>query len=72
MLKQFGTLSLKGFGVEEYENGIIAAGAAMHYLSETQHDKVQHICKITRIEEENYVWLDKFTIRNLELVSSIN
>ena len=72
LLKQFGTVSLKGFGVEEYGNGIIAAGAAMHYLSETQHDKVQHICKINRIEEDNYVWLDKFTIRNLELVSSIN
>ena len=70
LLRHFGTNSLKGFGVEEYGYGIIAAGAAMHYLSETQHDRVQHICKITRIEEDNYVWLDKFTIRNLELIAS--
>ncbi len=68
--KHFNTASLKGFGVENLENGIIAAGAALHYLSETQHDKVEHICKITRIEEDHYVWLDRFTIRNLELLHS--
>jgi len=72
LLNQFGTVSLKGFGISELENGIIAAGVALHYLSETQHDKVQHICKIARIEEDHFVWLDKFTVRNLELLSSNN
>ncbi len=72
LLKHFGTLSYKGFGIEEIENGIIAAGAAMHYLSETRHDKIQHINKISRIDESRYVWLDKFTIRNLELLGSLN
>ena len=72
LLKHFGTVSLKGFGVENIENGIIAAGAALHYLAETQHDKIQHICKLSRIEEDRYVWLDKFTIRNLELLHSPN
>jgi len=72
LLKQFGTTSLKGFGISELENGVIAAGIALHYLSETQHDKVQHICKIARIEEDHYVWLDKFTVRNLELLQSPN
>lgn len=72
LLKHFNTKSLKGFGIEDLESGIIAAGAAMHYLAETNHDKVQHINKITRIEEDHYVWLDKFTIRNLELISSNN
>ena len=72
LLKQFGTNSLKGFGVENLEMGIIAAGAALHYLSDTQHDKTQHICKITRIEEDRYVWIDKFSSRNLELIHSPN
>jgi DNA mismatch repair protein MutS len=72
LLKHFGTKSLKGFGIEALENGIIAAGAAMHYLADTAHDKVQHITTISRIEEEKYVWLDRFTIRNLELFSSHN
>lgn len=72
LLKQFGTASLKGFGVEDQEMGVIAAGAALHYLAETQHDKVQHICKLSRIEEDHYVWLDRFTIRNLELLNSPN
>ncbi len=72
LIKHFGTTSLKGFGVTELENGIIASGVAMHYLSETQHDKVQHICKLSRIEEDHYVWLDKFTVRNLELIQSPN
>ncbi len=72
LLNHFGTLSLKGFGVEGLEAGIIAAGAALHYLAETQHDKVQHICKLNRIEEDHYLWLDRFTIRNLELIESSN
>lgn len=72
LLKHFNTKSLKGFGIEDIESGIIAAGAAMHYLAETNHNKVQHISRINRIEEDHYVWLDKFTIRNLELISSNN
>ncbi len=72
LLKHFDTKSLKGFGVEDLENGNIAAGAALHYLAETHHDKLGHICKLSRIEEERYVWLDKFTIRNLELTYSPN
>ena len=72
LLKQFGTNSLKGFGVENLDMGIIAAGAALHYLYDTQHDKTQHICKITRIEEDKYVWIDKFSSRNLELIHSPN
>lgn len=72
LIRHFKTTSLKGFGIEEQNQGTIAAGAALHYLAETHHDKVEHICKINRIEEENYVWLDKFTIRNLELVNSVN
>jgi DNA mismatch repair protein MutS len=70
LTKHFSTTSLKGFGIETLNQGIIAGGAALHYLAETQHDKVQHICSVKRIEEENYVWLDRFTIRNLELVYS--
>jgi DNA mismatch repair protein MutS len=70
LLRHFGTASLKGFGIEEHKNGVIAAGAAIHYLSETHHDKCEHITKISRIEEDHYVWLDRFTIRNLELVTS--
>ncbi|MCF8302045.1 MAG: DNA mismatch repair protein MutS [Bacteroidales bacterium] len=69
MLRHFETTSLKGFGVEDIDQGNIASGAALHYLAETQHDKVSHITKIQRVEEEHYVWLDKFTIRNLELVA---
>jgi DNA mismatch repair protein MutS len=72
LLNHFGTTSLKGFGVSELTNGTIAAGAALHYLSETQHDRIQHISKISRIEEDHYVWLDRFTIRNLELLNSQN
>ena len=69
LLKHFGTTSLKGFGVESLDSAVIAAGAALHYLAETQHEKIAHICKLTRIEEDHYVWLDRFTIRNLELLS---
>ena len=72
LLKHFGTKSLKGFGIEELTEGIAAAGAAMHYLADTAHDKVKHISTISRIEEEKYVWLDRFTVRNLELFGSHN
>ncbi|SIO05108.1 DNA mismatch repair protein MutS [Algoriphagus halophilus] len=64
----FGTANLKGFGIEDQELGIIAAGAILYYLEETEHKEIQHISAISRIAEEKYVWLDKFTIRNLELV----
>lgn len=64
----FETLNLKGFGIENLEHGIIAAGAILYYLEETEHKEVKHIASISRIAEEKYVWLDKFTIRNLELV----
>ncbi|MEM7186533.1 MAG: DNA mismatch repair protein MutS [Bacteroidota bacterium] len=70
LVKHFGTSTLKGFGVDHLEEGIIAAGAALHYLSETQHHKLQHIVKIARIPEDAYVWMDRFTIRNLELYHS--
>jgi DNA mismatch repair protein MutS len=68
--KQFGTASLKGFGVSDMDLGIIAAGAVIHYLSENQHDQLGHITAISRIEEDKYVWLDRFTVRNLELITS--
>lgn len=68
--KHFETKSLKGFGIENLDLGVIAAGAILHYLSENQHNRLGHITAISRIEEERYVWLDRFTIRNLELISS--
>jgi DNA mismatch repair protein MutS len=68
--KHFNTKNLKGFGVDHLEDGTIAAGAALHYLGETQHNKLQHITKISRIAEDEYVWMDRFTIRNLELYHS--
>ncbi|WP_421811069.1 DNA mismatch repair protein MutS [Flagellimonas sp.] len=66
----FGTTTLKGFGIDHLNHGIIASGAVLHYLSETQHSRLQHINKIQRIAEEEYVWMDRFTIRNLELYNS--
>ena len=72
LLRHFQTKNLKGFGIEGLNLGIIAAGAILHYLAETQHHQVQHIQNIARIEEDKYVWLDRFTIRNLELVFSAN
>ncbi len=72
LTKHFQTLSLKGFGIEELPDGIIASGAILYYLSETQHNKVQHITAIHRIAEDAYVWMDRFTIRNLELYHSYN
>ena len=68
--KHFGTNTLKGFGVAHLEEGIIASGAILHYLGETQHNKLQHITNISRIAEDAYVWMDRFTIRNLELYQS--
>jgi DNA mismatch repair protein MutS len=72
LTKHFQTVSLKGFGIEELHEGIIASGAILYYLSETQHNKVQHITSIQRIAEDAYVWMDRFTIRNLELYHSYN
>ena len=70
LTNHFQTANLKGFGIENLEHGLIAAGAVLFYLEETEHKEVKHIASISRIAEENYVWLDKFTIRNLELVYS--
>ncbi|KAF2337454.1 DNA mismatch repair protein MutS [Flavobacterium ginsenosidimutans] len=72
LTKHFQTNSLKGFGIEELREGIIASGAILYYLSETQHNRVQHITAIQRIAEDAYVWMDRFTIRNLELYHSYN
>ena len=69
LLKHFGTKSLKGFGVDHLKNGIIASGAVLQYLELTQHTHINHITSLSRIEEEKYVRLDRFTIRSLELVS---
>jgi DNA mismatch repair protein MutS len=66
----FQTKTLKGFGVADLEMGIIASGAILYYLGETRHDKLQHINKLSRIAEDGYVWMDRFTIRNLELYHS--
>jgi DNA mismatch repair protein MutS len=68
LTSHFKTTTLKGFGIENLSSGIIAAGAILYYLEETEHKEVGHIASISRIEEEKYVWLDKFTIRNLELI----
>ncbi|MCE7994636.1 MAG: DNA mismatch repair protein MutS [Roseivirga sp.] len=68
LTKHFDTSSLKGFGVEDMPQSIVAAGAVLYYLEETEHREVGHIAAINRLEEDKYVWLDKFTIRNLELV----
>ncbi len=70
LIKHFNTKSLKGFGIENWNQGIIAAGAIIHHLKETRHDKLEHISAISRIEEDKYVWLDRFTINNLELYGS--
>ncbi len=67
LVKQFETSSLKGFGIENLQYGIIAAGAILYYLDITQHSQLAHITGISRIDAEKYVWLDKFTVRNLEL-----
>ncbi len=72
LVKHFKTKTLKGFGIEDLNEGIIASGSVLHYLSETQHNKLEHITSISRIAEDDYVWMDKFTIRNLELYNSTN
>jgi len=72
LLEKFDVPNLKGFGVEKLDTGQIAAGAALHYLSSTQNENLRHIRSINRIQSEEYVWLDRFTIRNLELVSSVH
>ena len=72
LMQHFETNSLKGFGIEALTEGIIAAGAILFYLSETQHNKLQHITSINRIAEDAYVWMDRFTLRNLELYHSYN
>jgi DNA mismatch repair protein MutS len=70
LIQHFKTASLKGFGLDGLNEAIIAAGAILHYLEATEHKETQHINSISRLDEEKYVWLDKFTIRNLELVSA--
>ncbi|TAI48174.1 DNA mismatch repair protein MutS [Flagellimonas allohymeniacidonis] len=72
LTQHFKTKNLKGFGIDHLKNGIIAAGAIFHYLSETQHTRLQHITKIQRIAEEDHIWMDRFTIKNLELYQSHN
>ncbi|MEQ7801726.1 DNA mismatch repair protein MutS [Pedobacter sp. ASV1-7] len=72
LTKHFEVNSLKGFGVDKLQIGIVAAGVALHYLNETEHRNLKHITSISRLEEDKYMWLDRFTIRNLELVSSGN
>ncbi len=66
----FATANLKGFGIENQKEGIVASGAILYYLTETEHHEVSHIASISRLEEDRYVWLDRFTIRNLELIHS--
>ena len=70
LTKQFGTSSLKGFGIEHLSLAIMSCGAILHYLGETKHDRLQHITAVSRVEEDQYVWLDRFTVRNLELFGS--
>ncbi|MCK6616896.1 MAG: DNA mismatch repair protein MutS [Cyclobacteriaceae bacterium] len=70
LINQFKTATLKGFGIDGLNEAIVAAGAILHYLEATEHKDTQHIASIARLDEDKYVWLDKFTIRNLELVSS--
>jgi len=72
LLKQFDTPTLKGFGIEQMKQGKVAAGVILHYLQETEHNLTGHIASISRIEKEHHLWMDKFTIRNLELFYSPN
>ncbi len=72
LVSHFQTSSLKGFGIDSLSLGITAAGAILHYLELTRHEQISHINSISRLEEDNYVWLDKFTIRNLEIYNSLN
>lgn len=68
LLKHFQTHSLKGFGIEDLRNGLIAAGAIIHYLRDTEHPNLQHITSLQRIDRDDFLWMDRFTIRNLELI----
>ena len=68
LLKHFQTHSLKGFGVEDLANGLVAAGAILHYLKDTEHPHLQHITSLQRIDRNDFLWMDRFTIRNLELI----
>ena len=70
--KQFETHTLKGFGVDLLRNGVIASGAILQYLDITQHEHIKHVTRLSRIEEDRYVWLDRFTVRNLELLGSMH
>ena len=72
LCEHFQTNSLKGFGVDNLSSGLVASGAILHYLKETQHNKIKHITSIERVHEEDFVWMDKFTINNLELYHSNN
>jgi DNA mismatch repair protein MutS len=72
LLKHFGTHSLKGFGVDGLTNGIIASGAVLHYLKDTEHPNLQHITSLQRINKDDHLWMDRFTVRNLELISENN
>ena len=72
LLKHFGVKSVKGFGIDKLNLGIVAAGVALHYLNETEHRNLQHISSISRIEEDRFLWLDRYSVRNLELVGSSN
>lgn len=72
LINHFETKSLKGYGIDDMESAVIAAGVALHYLADTRHDKLKHISSISRIERDQFVWLDQFTLRNLELVYSVN
>ncbi len=70
LLKHFGTHSLKGFGIEDMHAGIVAAGAVLHYLKDTEHPNLQHITSVQRIDKDDHLWMDRFTIRNLELLGN--
>ena len=70
LCNHFNTKSLKGFGVEKLKDGLVSAGAIMHYLNETQHQKINHITSINRIPKDDYIWMDGFTIKNLEIFHS--
>ena len=72
LLRHFGTKTLKGYGVQDLRYGVVAAGAILHYLDLTQHQQIGHVTSLSRIQEDKYVWLDRFTVRNLELFSAIN
>ncbi len=72
LCNHFKTKSLKGFGVEKLKDGLVSAGAIMHYLSETQHQKINHITSINRIPKDDYIWMDGFTIKNLEIFHSFS